>query len=145
MADFAHLHVHTTYSLLDGAARIHELVEKAKELGMTHLAMTDHGVMYGAVEFVKACEHSGIVPILGCEVYVAKGSMEDKQGRADREYAHLVLLAENETGYRNLIKLVSMGGCAGSIISRASTIKRSNNTARGSSAFPRVYPGTSRS
>ncbi len=113
MADFAHLHVHTTYSLLDGAARIHELVEKAKELGMTHLAMTDHGVMYGAVEFVKTCKDNGIVPVLGCEVYVAKQSMEDKQGRADREYAHLVLLAENETGYRNLIKLVSMGWLRG--------------------------------
>ena len=109
MAEFTHLHVHTAYSLLDGAARIGELVERAKELGMTHLAMTDHGVMYGAVEFVKECSHHGIVPILGCEVYVAKGSLEDKQGRADREYAHLVLLAENEIGYHNLIKLVSMG------------------------------------
>lgn len=113
MAEFAHLHVHTAYSLLDGAARISDLVEKAKAHGMTHLAMTDHGVMYGAVEFVKACEQHGIVPILGCEVYVVKGSMEDKQGKADREYAHLVLLAENEIGYRNLIKLVSMGWLSG--------------------------------
>lgn len=109
MADFAHLHVHTSYSLLDGAARIEDLVARTKELGMTHLAMTDHGVMYGAVEFYKACKASGISPILGCEVYVAKQSMEDRQGRADREYSHLVLLAENQAGYQNLIRLVSMG------------------------------------
>ena len=107
--DFCHLHVHTEYSLLDGAARITKLIPYAKELGMTHIAMTDHGVMYGAVEFYKEAKKHGLTPILGCEVYVARQSMEDKSDRGDREYSHLILLAENETGYRNLIYLVSMG------------------------------------
>lgn len=109
MSGFCHLHVHTQYSLLDGAARIPELMQRAKELGMTHIAMTDHGVMYGAVEFYKEAKKHGLTPILGCEVYVAKQSLTDKQGRADREYSHLVLLAENQKGYKNLIRLVSMG------------------------------------
>ena len=109
MSGFCHLHVHTQYSLLDGAARIPELMQRAKELGMTHIAMTDHGVMYGAVEFYKEAKAHGLTPILGCEVYVAKQSMTDKQGRADREYSHLVLLAENQQGYKNRIHLVSMG------------------------------------
>ncbi len=113
MAEFAHLHVHTVYSLLDGAARIDELVKRTKELGMTHLAMTDHGVMYGTVEFYKSCIKHDIIPILGCEVYVAKQSMEDRQGKADREYGHFVLLAENQTGYQNLMRLVSMGWLRG--------------------------------
>ncbi|MBQ9989208.1 MAG: DNA polymerase III subunit alpha [Clostridia bacterium] len=113
MSDFCHLHVHTEYSLLDGAARIRDLVAKAKELGMTHLAITDHGVMYGVVEFYKACKAAGIEPIIGCEVYVARQSMTDKQGRADREYSHLLLLAENQTGYKNLVRLVSQGWLEG--------------------------------
>ena len=106
--EFCHLHVHTAYSLLDGAARISDLMDRAKEMGMTHMAMTDHGVMYGAVEFYTEAKARGITPILGCEVYVAKNRLE-KQGRVDREYSHLVLLAENQTGYRNLLKLVSLG------------------------------------
>ncbi len=113
MGGFAHLHVHTVYSLLDGAAPIEELVKRARELGMTHLAMTDHGVMYGAVEFYKACRKHDIVPVLGCEVYVAKQSMGDRQGRADREYGHFVLLAENRIGYQNLMRLVSLGWLQG--------------------------------
>ena len=113
MSNFCHLHVHTQYSLLDGAARIDDLMARAKELGMTHIAMTDHGAMYGTVEFYKAAKAAGITPVIGCEVYVAKQSMEDKQGRADREYSHLILLAENQTGYRNLIQLVSMGWLKG--------------------------------
>ncbi|MBE5781581.1 MAG: PHP domain-containing protein, partial [Clostridiales bacterium] len=106
--EFCHLHTHTAYSLLDGAARISDLLDRAKELGMTHMAMTDHGVMYGAVEFYTEAKARGITPILGCEVYVARNRKE-KQGRVDREYSHLVLLAENEVGYRNLLKLVSAG------------------------------------
>ena len=80
MSNFCHLHVHTQYSLLDGAARIDDLMARAKELGMTHIAMTDHGAMYGTVEFYKAAKAAGITPVIGCEVYVAKQSMEDKQG-----------------------------------------------------------------
>ena len=109
MSGFTHLHVHTEYSLLDGASRIEELVLRAKELGMNSLAITDHGVMYGAVDFYKAAKKHGIKPIIGCEVYVAPRGHKEKDGRADKEYAHFVLLAENETGYYNLIKLVSLG------------------------------------
>jgi len=104
---FAHLHVHSEYSLLDGACRIHDIVRRAKELGQTSVAITDHGVMYGAVEFYKAAKAEGIHPIIGCEVYVAARSRHDKQHGVDNEHAHLVLLCENETGYQNLIRLVS--------------------------------------
>lgn len=86
---FTHLHVHSEYSLLDGACRIGELVARAKELGMDSLAITDHGAMYGVVEFYKEAKKQGIKPILGCEVYVAPRSRFDKEGRADKEYAHL--------------------------------------------------------
>lgn len=106
---FTHLHVHSEYSLLDGACRIGELVARAKELGMDSLAITDHGAMYGVVEFYKEAKKQGIKPILGCEVYVAPRSRFDKEGRADKEYAHLILLVKDETGYQNLIKLVSLG------------------------------------
>ncbi|MCR5823059.1 MAG: DNA polymerase III subunit alpha [Lachnospiraceae bacterium] len=107
---FTHLHVHTGYSLLDGSAKIKPLVQRAKELGMTSLAITDHGVMYGAVEFWEACKAEGIKPIIGCEVYVAPGSRFEKGGAvSDERYRHLILLAENETGYHNLIKIVSIG------------------------------------
>ncbi len=105
---FTHLHVHTEYSLLDGAARIKDLVKKTKALGMDAIAITDHGVMYGCIEFYKACINEGIKPIIGCEVYVAPRKHTDKENQ-DREPAHLVLLAENETGYHNLCKLVSAG------------------------------------
>ena len=105
---FVHLHVHTEYSLLDGAARIKEVVKNAARLGMPSLAMTDHGVMFGVVDFYKACKKEGIKPILGCEVYVAPRTMSDRAPRVDDSPYHLVLLAENEEGYRNLLELVSM-------------------------------------
>ena len=105
---FVHLHVHTEYSLLDGDCRIEPLVARAKELGQTALAVTDHGVMYGAVAFYKACCAAGIKPIIGCEVYVAPRSRFDKEHGVDSEYTHLILLCKNETGYKNLCYLVSM-------------------------------------
>ena len=105
---FVHLHVHTEYSLLDGACRIEKLVSKAKELGQTALAITDHGVMYGAVAFYKACQAEGIKPIIGCEVYVAPRNMSDKEHGIDNNYSHLILLCKNEQGYKNLCYLVSM-------------------------------------
>lgn len=105
---FTHLHVHTEFSLLDGACRVEQLVLKAKELGMQSLAITDHGNMYGAVDFYKACKKHGIKPIIGCEVYVAPRTRFDKEKVLDKDYNHLILLCENEKGYKNLIKLVSM-------------------------------------
>lgn len=104
---FVHLHVHTEYSLLDGECRIEPLVARAKELGQTALAITDHGVMYGAVAFYKACCAAGIKPIIGCEVYVAPRTRFDKEHGIDSEYTHLILLCKNETGYKNLCYLVS--------------------------------------
>ena len=95
---FVHLHVHTEYSLLDGDCRIEPLVDRAKQLGQTALAITDHGVMYGAVAFYKACCAAGIKPIIGCEVYVAPRSRFDKEHGVDSEYTHLILLCKNETG-----------------------------------------------
>lgn len=107
---FTHLHVHTEFSLLDGLGRIKELVARAKELGMDSIAITDHGVMYGAIDFYRACKDVGIRPILGCEVYTAPGSRFDKEGGVtDGRYHHLVLLAENNKGYSNLMKIVSRG------------------------------------
>ena len=106
---FTHLHVHTEYSLLDGAARIPALVSRARELGMSHLAITDHGVLYGVVDFYKACLEAGITPVIGCEVYTAARSRLDRDPRADADQGHLVLLAENDEGYRNLMLLVSAG------------------------------------
>ena len=107
---FTHLHVHTEYSLLDGSSKIKELTARAKELGMDSLAITDHGVMYGVIDFYRAAKEVGIKPILGCEVYVAPGSGFDREntGGEDRYY-HLVLLAENDQGYKNLMKIVSKG------------------------------------
>ena len=104
---FAHLHVHSEYSLLDGACRIRPLVQRAAELGQTACAITDHGVMYGAIDFYKAAKAAGIKPIIGCEVYVAAKSRFDKTGGFDSERAHLVLLCENNKGYENLCALVS--------------------------------------
>ncbi|MEE1170258.1 MAG: PHP domain-containing protein, partial [Anaerovoracaceae bacterium] len=106
---FTHLHVHTEYSLLDGAARIKRVVKRAKELGMDSLAITDHGVMFGVVDFYKECQKQGIHPVIGCEVYTTPGSRFSKTQEADRHQNHLVLLAENQTGYNNLMKLVSLG------------------------------------
>ena len=108
--EFTHLHVHTGYSLLDGAAKIKELVHRAKELGYDSLAITDHGVMYGVIEFYEACMAEGIKPILGCEVYVSPGSRFDREvGKGDDRYYHLVLLAETDQGYHNLSKIVTRG------------------------------------
>lgn len=107
MSGFVHLHVHSEYSLLDGACRIRELVSHARELGQTSLAVTDHGVMYGAVDFYKQAKSDGLKPIIGCEVYVAARSRFDKTHELDSEHSHLVLLCENQAGYKNLIKLVS--------------------------------------
>ena len=104
---FAHLHVHTEYSLLDGACRMEGLLDAAKEMGQTAVAITDHGCMYGVVEFYKAAKKRGIQPILGCEVYVARRTRFDKVHELDGENRHLVLLCENETGYHNLLALVS--------------------------------------
>lgn len=104
---FTHLHVHTQYSLLDGAARIGELVLRAKNSGMTSLAVTDHGVMYGVIDFYKACLKEGVKPIIGMEAYVAPRSMLERDGPKGREYAHLILLCKNEQGYKNLMRLSS--------------------------------------
>ena len=108
--EFTHLHVHTEYSLLDGSNKIKEYVARVKELGMDSAAITDHGAMYGVIDFYRAAREAGIKPILGCEVYVAPNSRFDKEttGGEDRYY-HLVLLAENNQGYSNLMKIVSKG------------------------------------
>ena len=109
MQDFVHLHVHSEYSLLDGANRIKDLPVRAKELGMKSIAITDHGVMYGVIDFYKACKKEGVKPIIGCEVYVAPRSRFDKEPNIDNKYNHLILLAKNNLGYKNLCKLVSAG------------------------------------
>ncbi len=108
---FAHLHVHTEYSLLDGSNKIKECISRVKELGMDSVAITDHGVMFGVIDFYRAAKAAGIKPVLGCEVYVAPGSRFDKEavGSGDDRYYHLVLLAENNEGYQNLMKIVSIG------------------------------------
>ncbi len=109
MNKFTHLHVHTEYSLLDGAARISELIKKVKELNMESIAITDHGVMYGIVEFYKQAKKAGIKPIIGCEVYVSERKCTDKDPQKDKNQYHLVLLAENQEGFKNLLKIVSEG------------------------------------
>ena len=109
MPDFVHLHVHSEFSLLDGANRIKDLPVRAKELGMKAMAITDHGVMFGAIDFYKACLANGIKPIIGCEVYVAPRGREDKVPNIDARYNHLILLAKDNEGYKNLTKLVSIG------------------------------------
>src|SRR5438045_3228925 len=108
-AEFVHLHLHTEYSLLDGACRLDRLMDKARELRFPALAITDHGVLYGAIDFYKAAQEKGIKPIIGCEVYVAPGSrLEKKTSSGGRDvYNHLVLLAKDETGYKNLVKLAA--------------------------------------
>ncbi|MBR5536213.1 MAG: DNA polymerase III subunit alpha [Clostridia bacterium] len=110
---FTHLHVHSEYSLLDGAARVADLPKRAKELGQSAMALTDHGVMYGVVDFYKACKKEGVKPIIGCEVYVAPRSLFDKETKSDADNFHLVLLAKNEKGYRNLCKIVSKAAVDG--------------------------------
>ena len=106
---FTHLHVHTEYSLLDGAARIPDVVARAKELGMDSLAITDHGVMFGVIDFYKECKKQGIKPVIGCEVYTAARTMHDKDADRDKYQGHLILLAKDNDGYKNLIKIVSRG------------------------------------
>jgi len=106
---FTHLHVHTEYSLLDGAARIKDLIAGAKELGMDAVAITDHGAMFGVIDFYKEAKKQGIKPVIGCEIYTAARTMHDKDAEKDKRQGHLVLLAKNETGYRNLMKIVSAG------------------------------------
>ena len=108
--NFTHLHVHTQYSLLDGSNKIEEYVARVKELGMDSAAITDHGAMYGCIDFYKAAKAAGIKPIMGCEVYVAPKSRFDREaGSQEDRYYHLVLLAENNVGYANLMKIVSKG------------------------------------
>ena len=109
MGQFVHLHIHSEFSLLDGANRIKDLPVRAKELGMDAMAITDHGVMFGAIDFYKACKKEGIKPIIGCEVYVAPRSRFDREPGIDNKYNHLILLAKNNQGYKNLSKLVSLG------------------------------------
>ena len=104
---FVHLHLHTEYSLLDGENRISAIPDAVIDGGMNAVAITDHGVMYGVVEFYKACIAKGVKPIIGCEVYVAPRSMEQKDRLLDSDYSHLVLLAKNDVGYRNLLAIVS--------------------------------------
>ena len=109
MSKFVHLHVHSEFSLLDGANRIKDLPVRAKELGMDSIAITDHGVMFGVIDFYKACKANGVKPIIGCEVYVAPRTRFDKEPGIDNKYNHLILLAKNNNGYKNLSKLVSLG------------------------------------
>jgi DNA polymerase III subunit alpha len=111
--DFVHLHVHTEYSLLDGSGKIPDLIAKTKELGMKSIAITDHGVMYGCVDFYQAAKEQGIKPIIGCEIYVAAKSMYDKTNNKENETHHLVLLVKNEVGYQNLMKIVSAASIEG--------------------------------
>src|SRR3990167_5222499 len=107
MADFVHLHVHSEFSLLDGLARMEDLIGKTKELGMDSVGLTDHGAMYGTIKFYKQAIAAGIKPIIGVETYVAKRSRFDKQAGVDKDQFHLVLLAKNNIGYKNLLKLVT--------------------------------------
>lgn len=113
MGDFVHLHIHSEFSLLDGANRIKDLPVRAKELGMDAIAITDHGVMFGAIDFYKACQANGVKPIIGCEVYVAPRNRCDKDPNLDSKYSHLILLAKNNEGYKNLSKLVSLSWTEG--------------------------------
>ena len=106
---FVHLHVHTEYSLLDGACRIQEIASHVKEMGQDAIAITDHGNMFGAIDFYRACKAEGIKPIIGCEVYVAPRTRFDKVHKIDTGPSHLVLLCKNMVGYQNLVKLVSAG------------------------------------
>ena len=110
---FAHLHVHTEFSLLDGASRIPDLIAAAKAEGMEAIAITDHGAMYGVIDFYKEAKKQGIKPIIGCEVYVAPGDRHERAEVNGVKYYHLILLAENQTGYRNLVKLVSYANIEG--------------------------------
>src|SRR5579862_895662 len=111
--DFVHLHLHSEYSLLDGACKIDDLVQKAVDLNMPAIGLTDHGVMYGSMEFYAKCKKAGVKPIVGCEVYVATRARQQRENYKLDGSHHLVLLAKNETGYKNLIKLVSLASTEG--------------------------------
>ncbi len=113
MADFVHLHNHSEYSLLDGLSKVQNMVDYAKQQGFKAIAITDHGSMYGVIKFYKACKAAGIKPIIGCEIYVAKRTLNDKEAGVDNDYNHLILLAKNETGYKNLMKIVSISHLEG--------------------------------
>jgi DNA polymerase-3 subunit alpha len=113
MSGFVHLHVHTQYSLLDGAIRLESLIDRATQFGMKHVAITDHGTMFGTVEFYEKCHKAGIQPIIGCECYVAPRTIADRSVQDNRELRHLILLAENEQGYRNLCKMASIAQLEG--------------------------------
>jgi len=119
--DFCHLHVHTQYSLLDGAIRLDQLFDRAVEMGMKSVAMTDHGTMFGTVEFYQKALKSGVKPVIGCECYVAPRTITDKTPQDHRGLTHLILLSKNQEGYRNLCKLVSTARIKGFIINRVST------------------------
>src|SRR3989344_651326 len=110
---FTHLHVHSHYSLLDGLAKIDELIRRAQELGMDSLALTDHGNLYGAIEFYQKAKKAGIKPIIGVEMYIASGSMRDKRPGIDDKRYHLTVLARNYEGYKNLIRLVTKANLEG--------------------------------
>ncbi len=113
MADFVHLHNHSEYSLLDGLSKIPEMVKRAKELGMNAIALTDHGNLYGAINFYKTCLEEGIKPIIGCEIYISKRSRHDKEAGIDSDSNHLILLAKNDIGYKNLMKIISISNLEG--------------------------------
>ncbi len=113
MADFVHLHNHSEFSLLDGLSKIKNMVKHVKEIGQTAVAITDHGSMYGVTKFYQACMAEGIKPIIGCEIYIAKRKMSDKEAGIDNDYNHLILLAKDNIGYVNLMKIVSAANLEG--------------------------------
>ena len=113
MTNFAHLHVHSEYSLLDGLSKIPKLVSQAKILGMKHIALTDHGALYGAIKFYRTCKAEGINPVIGCEMYIAKRSHTQKETSEDKENYHLTVLAQNFEGYKNLMKLITIANLEG--------------------------------
>lgn len=128
---FCHLHTHTEYSLLDGSNKIKEYVKRVKELGMNSAAITDHGNMYGVVEFYKTAKANDINPVIGCEVYVAPNSRFDREtSHGDDRYYHLILLAENNTGYANLMKIVSIGFTEAIITGREWILRRLRDITR---------------
>ena len=113
MTDFVHLHNHSEYSLLDGLSKIDLMIKRTKELGMSSLAITDHGNMHGAIKFYKACKEAEMKPIIGSEIYISKRTRHDKEAGIDTESNHLILLAKNEAGYKNLMKIISISHLKG--------------------------------